>query len=86
MPDLFDPIDLGGITAASRIFMAPMTRSRADRLGRQPDFAADYYAQRANAGVIHHRRHADQLRGAGIRPHPRTPHAGAGRVVAPSDG
>jgi len=52
MPDLFDPIDLGGITAANRIFMAPMTRSRADRLGRQPDFAADYYAQRAGAGVI----------------------------------
>jgi N-ethylmaleimide reductase len=32
--------------------MAPMTRSRADELGRVPDFAADYYAQRADAGLI----------------------------------
>lgn len=52
MPDLFDPIDLGAIAAKNRIFMAPMTRNRADRLGCLPDFAADYYAQRAGAGLI----------------------------------
>lgn len=32
--------------------MAPMTRSRSDEQGRVPDFAADYYAQRADALII----------------------------------
>jgi N-ethylmaleimide reductase len=32
--------------------MAPMTRSRADDEGVQPDYVADYYAQRATAGLI----------------------------------
>ncbi len=32
--------------------MAPLTRSRSDREGVPPPFAADYYAQRASAGLI----------------------------------
>lgn len=32
--------------------MAPMTRSRSDDGGVPPDYAADYYAQRATAGLI----------------------------------
>jgi N-ethylmaleimide reductase len=32
--------------------MAPMTRSRADDQGIQPDYAAEYYAQRASGGLI----------------------------------
>jgi N-ethylmaleimide reductase len=36
----------------NRIIMAPMTRSRADDDGIQPSFAAEYYGQRASAGLI----------------------------------
>jgi N-ethylmaleimide reductase len=36
----------------NRIVMAPMTRSRANDEGIQPPFAAEYYCQRASAGLI----------------------------------
>jgi N-ethylmaleimide reductase len=36
----------------NRIVMAPMTRSRANDEGIQPPFAAEYYGQRASAGLI----------------------------------
>ncbi len=36
----------------NRIIYSPMTRSRADDEGVQPDFAAEYYAQRASAGLL----------------------------------
>ena len=49
---LFQPITLGGLTLKNRIVMAPLTRSRSDDAGVPPDFAADYYAQRASAGLI----------------------------------
>ena len=51
-PDLFDPLKMGPFTLTNRVAMAPMTRSRADAMGRVPDFAATYYAQRASAGLI----------------------------------
>ena len=49
---LFDPIKIGNIELDNRIIMAPMTRSRADDAGVQPPFVADYYGQRASAGLI----------------------------------
>lgn len=52
MADLFTPLDVGPYTLANRLVMAPMTRSRADGDGVQPDIAATYYAQRAGAGLI----------------------------------
>ena len=52
MTTLFDPLKVGNIEIANRIVMAPMTRSRADDEGVQPIYAADYYAQRASAGLI----------------------------------
>jgi len=52
MATLFDPIGIGNIELDNRIIMAPMTRSRADDEGVQPAFAAEYYAQRASAGLI----------------------------------
>lgn len=52
MPTIHDPIRLGDIELPSRILMAPMTRSRADKDGVPLDFVADYYAQRASAGLI----------------------------------
>ncbi|MFF8828807.1 alkene reductase [Streptomyces sp. NPDC015131] len=52
MTTAFDPIDLSGTRLANRIAMAPMTRSRAGA-GRVPtDLTAEYYAQRASAGLI----------------------------------
>lgn len=52
MPTLFDPLRVGNLELDNRIVMAPMTRSRADDEGVQPAFAAEYYAQRASAGLI----------------------------------
>lgn len=52
MPSLFDPIDLGAIHAPNRILMAPLTRGRADRDALPTPIMADYYAQRASAGLI----------------------------------
>jgi N-ethylmaleimide reductase len=52
MPTLFDPLRVGNIELANRIVMAPMTRSRADDEGVQPSYAAEYYSQRASAGLI----------------------------------
>lgn len=52
MSDLFDPIRLGVIEAPNRVLMAPLTRGRADRDGVPTAIMADYYAQRASAGLI----------------------------------
>ncbi len=52
MPNLFDPLQLGELTLPNRIIMAPLTRCRASE-GRVPNaLMAEYYAQRADAGLI----------------------------------
>ena len=49
---LFQPISLGAIEAPNRILMAPLTRGRADP-GFVPNaMMAEYYRQRAGAGLI----------------------------------
>lgn len=52
MATLFDSLKVGNLTLKNRIVMAPMTRSRADDAGIQPDSAAEYYAQRAAGGLL----------------------------------
>jgi 2,4-dienoyl-CoA reductase-like NADH-dependent reductase (Old Yellow Enzyme family) len=52
MPTLFDPIDLGAIHAPNRILMAPLTRGRSTREHVPTPLMAEYYAQRASAGLI----------------------------------
>jgi N-ethylmaleimide reductase len=47
----FEPFDLAGTKLANRIVMAPMTRSRAYDTVPTP-VMAEYYAQRAGAGLI----------------------------------
>ena len=48
---LWNPYQLGGVELKNRIVMAPMTRSRAtDNIPNQ--LMADYYRQRASAGLI----------------------------------
>ena len=50
---LFTPLRLGAIDAKNRVFMAPLTRSRAEHDGDVPNATnARYYAQRASAGLI----------------------------------
>jgi len=46
------PFKLGDMALPNRIVMAPLTRSRSSDAGVPPDFAADYYAQRADAGLV----------------------------------
>ncbi|MDO9439727.1 MAG: alkene reductase [Beijerinckiaceae bacterium] len=50
--NLFTPIDVGPLSLKNRIAMAPMTRSRAMLDGTPTAMMADYYAQRAGAGLI----------------------------------
>ena len=53
MTDLFSPLDLGAVTARNRVFMAPLTRQRAEQPGDLPSrHAVDYYRQRASAGLV----------------------------------
>ena len=49
---LFSPVRLGDLELANRIVMAPMTRNRADAQGVPGELMVDYYAQRAEAGLI----------------------------------
>ena len=52
MTTLFDPIRLGDIALPNRIIMAPLTRSRAGESRIANPLMAEYYAQRASAGLI----------------------------------
>jgi N-ethylmaleimide reductase len=50
---LFSSLDVGELTLPSRIVMAPLTRSRAGQPGNVPTpLMAEYYTQRASAGLI----------------------------------
>lgn len=53
MPTLFDPVQLGAIAAPNRILMAPLTRGRSSGV-HVPITAlkAEYYSQRATAGLL----------------------------------
>lgn len=50
-PDLFQAVQLGSLSLKNRIVMAPMTRLRAIH-AIPTDLMAQYYAQRASAGLI----------------------------------
>lgn len=52
MPTLFDPLQLGELRLPNRIFMAPLTRSRAIDARVPNALMAKYYTQRASAGLI----------------------------------
>lgn len=53
MSKAFEPYELAGKRLANRLVMAPMTRSRAYGPGQSPTpLMAEYYAQRASAGLI----------------------------------
>src|SRR3546814_6019106 len=97
MPSLFDPVALGALDAPNRILMAPLTRTRASADHVATPIMADYYAQRASAGLIISEAigisrqglgmpHATGLwrddQVAGWRPVTDAVHAAGGRIVA----
>ena len=49
---LFSPLKFGSITLKNHMVMAPMTRNRATADNVPVDLMAEYYAQRAGAGLI----------------------------------
>ncbi len=52
MHALYNPLPLGALTLSNRILMAPLTRCRADADHVPTALMAEYYAQRASAGLI----------------------------------
>ncbi|GAA1853497.1 alkene reductase [Myceligenerans crystallogenes] len=52
MSTLFEPVTVGALQLPSRLVMAPMTRNRATQQGVVTEITAEYYAQRAGAGLI----------------------------------
>lgn len=52
MPTLFDPLKIGDLTLKNRIVMAPLTRARSGAARTPGPMVAEYYAQRASAGLI----------------------------------
>jgi len=51
--NLFSPLEIGPLAVQNRIVMAPMTRARSSQPGNIPNaMMAEYYAQRASAGLI----------------------------------
>jgi len=52
MPNLFDPLRVGDLTLPNRVVMAPLTRLRAGPTHIPNALMAEYYAQRASAGLL----------------------------------
>lgn len=52
MNSLFRPLEIGALTVPNRIFMAPLTRCRADAEHVPTALMAEYYAQRASGGLL----------------------------------
>lgn len=52
MPSLFDPLNVGELLLPNRVLMAPLTRSRAGVTRTPNALMAEYYSQRASAGLI----------------------------------
>ena len=51
-PTLLQPFDLRGLALSNRVVLAPMTRARAGQERLANDIMAEYYAQRASAGLL----------------------------------
>ncbi len=49
---LFTPLNAGALNLPNRMLMAPLTRARADLAHMPNELMAEYYAQRASAGLI----------------------------------
>jgi NADPH2 dehydrogenase len=70
MPTLFDPLVVGDLELPNRVVLAPLTRTRAGDVRVPNALMADYYAQRASAGLILTEATSVSPQGVG---YPRTP-------------
>ncbi len=52
MPNLFDPLRVGDLNLPNRVVMAPLTRLRAGPTHTPNALMAEYYGQRASAGLL----------------------------------
>ena len=52
MTELFTPMNLSGLALPNRVWMSAMTRARATPDNIPTPLMAEYYAQRASAGMI----------------------------------
>jgi len=52
MTTLFDALKIGNLELKNRIIMAPLTRSRANDDGVQPDFLRDNYSTGGSSGLL----------------------------------
>ena len=71
MTDLFAPFRLGPLELANRFVMAPLTRNRAGAGEAPTALHAEYYAQRATAGLIISEGTQPSRRRPGLPAHPR---------------
>jgi N-ethylmaleimide reductase len=93
---LFVPLQLGALSLPNRVIMPGLTRMRCDAAGVPQPMAAEYYAQRASAGLIITEATAISVNGhgypqmpgihtpeqiAGWRPVSRAVHAKGGRIA-----
>ena len=78
-PTLFTPVRLGAVEAPNRIMMAPLTRMRAGPERVPTALMAEYYTQRATAGLIVTEATAVSQQGTGC---PNTPGIYTGQQVA----
>lgn len=84
---LFERYRLGSLDLKNRIVMAPMTRARSLQPGNIPSaLMAEYYRQRASAGLIITEATQISPQGQGILTDARHPFAGAGFRMAAHDG
>ncbi|MFI0372656.1 alkene reductase [Actinomadura sp. 1N219] len=97
MEELFEPLSAGKLELSNRLVMAPMTRSRAVEDGKVTELTAEYYRQRAAAGLIITEAAQPSVRGQGYiwtpglhsgdqveawRPVTDAVHAAGGRIFA----
>ena len=78
IPTLFTPVHLGAIEAPNRIVMAPLTRMRAGSERIPTALMAEYYVQRATAGLMVTEATAVSRQGTGC---PNTPGIYTGQQV-----
>ena len=77
-PTLFTPTRLGALILRNRIVMSPMTRSRCEEANAPTELMAEYYGQRAGAGLVIAESTSPAPNGAG---YPRTPGLWSARQV-----
>ena len=83
---LFMAYDMSGVETKNRFLMAPMTRSRASQPGDVPNaLMAEYYAQRASAGLIISEATQVSLQGKGYANTPGIYTPGANRGLETGD-